>query len=102
MGNAHESNSKWKYLFYVVSTSLLIYFVYGAVNGVIVLAGRSGVLTFTGQAAWVACASPMLLLLGDIVRYSSKIDMELLYRKIISYTAYTAAVVIFFYVVIFL
>ena len=79
---------------------LLLYFLYGAINGSIFIPGRDGAFTLNGKAAWVACLFPFLWVVGEFIRYSSKVHMNNVARKLLSFSFITLGVGMFIYSVL--
>jgi len=80
----------------------LLYFVHGAFSNRIYLSsgrghGNGGVIIITGQSAWIACYSPLLWLLGSLIRYYPGLNISVRVRNVVSSILFHLSFAIFFY-----
>lgn len=81
---------------YVVLAGTLIYFVKCAVLGELAVPGSKGTVVLHGGYVWMACLSPLFLLVMTAVRFETSIILREQTRKILTAVLAVLSVISFF------
>lgn len=81
-------------------TLLLLYALYGATSGALVVPGRSDAVQLAGLSAWLMCLFPLCLLLGTYIEFNEKINIGQKTKKFIAFAFFVLGLFFAFYSVI--